>query len=259
MSKVRKYKILGVIIMTTIGLTLSGCVLDKSNKSNKKDYKEYALETLEKRYGEEFEIKQVGGTFAAYKDTKKLICNPISDKDQFIFVEVERDLSEVYDDYINKIMSDKLLANISEKAKEVYGENINIKLKIGGSYNKYTSIDMDVADFLKINSIEPYMMDIFIKSHGQINKDIEGEKLDRFTKYLLSGDIKNDSIIVPWYIGESEYNKVDSMYNKLDFENKMYDYYRASDELYSEGYSTIEKQKQTYNLQEIINEFESYN
>lgn len=259
MKNLREYKILGVVIMVSIGLTLAGCGINKSNKSEGKDYKEYALETLQERYGEEFEIKQVGGTFAAYRKTKKLICNPVDDKDQFIFVEVEPDLSEVYDNYINKIMSDKLFGDINKKAKEIFGENTNTKLEFYGFYNKYTSLDMDAIDFLNDNIGEGYGVDIFIKADGHIDIGVEAEKLDRFTKNLLGLGIKSFCGIDVRYIGEGEYNKVDEKFNKLQFENKMNDYYKQSDQIYNSCASFIEEQKQSSDLEELISTFKTYN
>lgn len=42
--------------MMVLGSSFTGCSINYGN-----DYKKVALETLEERYGEEFEIKQFGG------------------------------------------------------------------------------------------------------------------------------------------------------------------------------------------------------
>lgn len=56
-EKIKKlYKIGGIILMMVLGSSFTGCSINSGN-----DYKKVALETLEERYGEEFEIKQFGG------------------------------------------------------------------------------------------------------------------------------------------------------------------------------------------------------
>ena len=98
------YKMGGIILMVVLGSSIAGCSIKSNN-----DYEAVALQTLEERYGEEFEVKQIGGTFGALNDTKKLVLYPVSNPDKFFFVEVEKDLSEVHDNYINRLMEVKCL------------------------------------------------------------------------------------------------------------------------------------------------------
>ncbi len=131
-EKIKKlYKIGGIILMMVLGSSFTGC-----SKNFAHDYKELALQTLEERYGEEFEIKQFGGTFGALNDTKKLVCYPVSNPDKFFFVEVERDLAEVHDNYINRIMEEKLNAKLTPIAKDIFGEEVKIQSFFDNKYKR---------------------------------------------------------------------------------------------------------------------------
>ncbi|MGL5087431.1 MAG: hypothetical protein ACRC68_17220, partial [Clostridium sp.] len=145
-----------------IGKNEEGKIVIKRETKNKQ-YKETVLKLLEEKYGEPFEIMQEGGTFAATESsTVKFICNPVSDPDKFCFVRLEKDLSGIKDDYINRIMEKKLEEYLTPKAKEIFGEEVILKPSIGGVgvQNEYTSLDMDVVEFFRLNSGESYAMDI---------------------------------------------------------------------------------------------------
>ena len=135
MWKKNKFRILGGILIMSIGLNITGCSNgesesenDKENVNKNKSYSEVALEALEERYGEPFELRQIGGTFGANRNTKKLICNPVSNPNTYCFVEVESDKTEVHDDYANRIMEERYAVMLEEEAKKIFDEELNIKV-----------------------------------------------------------------------------------------------------------------------------------
>ena len=65
MWKKNKFRILGGILIMSIGLNITGCSdgkggNDNENVNKNKSYSEVALEVLEERYGEPFELRQIG-------------------------------------------------------------------------------------------------------------------------------------------------------------------------------------------------------
>ena len=96
----KKLKVLILIILSiflVIGLLVLGNkILNKVGekiveKSKQNNYKTKTLEILKEKYGEEFAIKQTGGTFGATRNTRKLVCYPVSNPNDSFNVEVERD------------------------------------------------------------------------------------------------------------------------------------------------------------------------
>ena len=115
-------KNLMIFISFILIMNFTGCsVLRSKTDEETMGYKDFALITLEERYGEKFEIKKVGGTFGANRDTRKLICYPVSNEDDFCFVEVERDFSDVYDNYFNRIIGKRIEEKLYNLASPIFG------------------------------------------------------------------------------------------------------------------------------------------
>ncbi|MBB6716887.1 hypothetical protein [Clostridium gasigenes] len=264
----KKYMMLGVVIMVGIGITLSGCgdekgngfkdnkdVISDLNEDGKKDYKDVALRVLEERYGEKFEIKQVGSTFAGKKGGKKLICNPISNPDKFCFVEVDTKSLEVYDDYTNRIMEEKLGTLLDENSKDIFGENVIVKPTFNPIYDKYKFSDMDPIEFFKENTLSGYAIGIFIKSDGDINKNEEAIKVEKFMNRLIALKLNKNSMIAAWYCKEEIYNNVDNKFYELQLRNNVVDFYDDIQNSYNSTYGEIEDKKLKQSAKEIEDNF----
>ena len=244
------YKIVGIILMMVLGSSITSC----SMKSNS-DYKKAALEKLEERYGEEFEIKQLGGTFGALNDTKKLVCYPVSSPDKFCFVEVEKDLSEVHDNYINRIMEEKLNEKLTPIAKELFGEEVKIQSFFDNKYNEYDSIDMDVVDFMNNNHNCSYVLDVFIDGGENIDKFQEAEKISVFGQRLLENNILNTNSVNIWYLKGGEYNNVESKYYNIRFEGSVVEHYLDESKIYNTAWFEVVDKKIPNTKEDIINSF----
>ncbi|MBB6716895.1 hypothetical protein [Clostridium gasigenes] len=260
----KKYMMLGVVIMVGIGITLSGCGDKKStgsrdneqgisdlNEDGVKNYKDAALKALEERYGEEFEIKQVGGTFTSRVHGKKLICNPISNPDKFCFVEVDTKSLEVYDDYTNRIMEIKLGKLLEENSKDIFGENVRIKPIFNSIYDKYEFLDMEPIEFFKDHTLG-CGIDVFIKSDGNINKSEEAIKIEIFMNKLITMGLDGNSFVIVWYSNEKVYNNIDNGFYELQLRNNPVKFYEESQNSYNSTYAEINDNK----LKESVNEIE---
>ena len=243
-------KIVGIILMMVLGSSFVGCNITSDN-----DYKKAALETLEERYGEEFDIKQLGGTFGALNKTKKLVCYPVSSPDKFFYVEVEKDLSEVHDNYINRIMEEKLNEMLTPIAKEIFGEKVKIQSMFDHQYNEYDSLDMNVVDFMNINYRCTYVLNIFIDGGENIDKSQEAEKISIFGQKLLENNLFSTNSVNIWYTKDDEYNNVESKYYDIAFEGSIVEYYLNEDKIYNTAWFKIVDKKMHHTTEDIINSF----
>ncbi|MBB6716900.1 hypothetical protein [Clostridium gasigenes] len=263
----KKYMMLGIVIMVGIGITLSGCGDKKStgssneqgisdlNEDGVKNYKDAALKALEERYGEEFEIKQVGGTFTSRVHGKKLICNPISNPDKFCFVEVDSKSLEVYDDYTNRIMEIKLGKLLEENSKDIFGVDVRIKPTFDTVYDKHTFLGMEPIEFFKENTLGG-AIHIFIKSDGNINKSEESIKVEKFINRLITLGLDERSIVAVWYCNKDVYSNIDSEFNQLQLRNNVTKFYNASENSYNGTYAEIKDNKLKQSVKEIEDNFD---
>ena len=236
--------------MMVLGSSFVGCNITSDN-----DYKKAALETLEERYGEEFDIKQLGGTFGALNKTKKLVCYPVSSPDKFFYVEVEKDLSEVHDNYINRIMEEKLNEMLTPIAKELFGEEVKVQSYFAHKYNEYDSLDMNVVDFMNRNDNCTYVLSIFVRGGENIDKSIEAEKISIFGQKLLENNILSTNSVSIWYTKDDEYNNVESKYYDIIFERSVAKYYLNADKIYNTAWFEIVDKKMINTKEDIINSF----
>ena len=261
MWKKNKFRILGGILIMSIGLNISGCSNGKSGNDNEnvnknKSYSEVALETLEKRYGEPFELKQLGGTFGATRDTKKLICNPVSNPNTYCFVEVESDKTEVHDDYADRIMEERYAVMLEEKAKKIFDEELNVKLKFNSFYDGYQYLDMDLLEFYKKNVYPEYSIDIFINSNRDIDKNAEAEKMLSFSNMVLESGLNENSGIWFWYCNEDTYDEVNESYYLSYLSGNMYEYYSDENRTYNSSFIKIRDGKLKQDINGVIDNFE---
>ena len=248
MWKKNKFRILGGILIMSIGLNITGCSNGKSGNDNEnvnknKSYSEVALETLEKRYGEPFELKQLGGTFGATRNTKKLICNPVSNPNTYCFVEVESDKTEVHDDYANRIMEERYAVMLEEEAKKIFNEELNVKVSLNPFYDGYKYLDMEPMEFYKDNVYSDYMIYMFINWDGNIDKVVEAEKILGFANKVLELGFYENSGIMFWYCKEEAYDEVDEKFYNFDLKGGVYDYFSEKSKTYTSNYIGIEDEK----------------
>ena len=261
MWKKNKFRILGGILIMSIGLNITGCSNGKSGNDNEnvnknKSYSEVALETLEERYGEPFELRQAGGTFGATRNTKKLICNPVSNPNTYCFVEVESDKTEVHDDYANRIMEERYAVMLEEEAKKIFDEELNIKVYFNPFYDRYSYLDMDPIEFYKDNVHSQHGISIFVNSDGNIDKNEEGEKLIKFADKVINMGLNKDSSIWVWYCTTETYNDIDESYYKAILEGTAYKYYTDGDRTYTNNYIDIENGELKQDINEVLDNFE---
>ena len=245
----------------SIGLNITGCSNGKSGNDNEnvnknKSYSEVALEALEERYGEPFELRQAGGTFGANRNTKKLICNPVSNPNTYCFVEVESDKTEVHDDYADRIMEERYAVMLEEEAKKIFNEELNIKIKFNSFYDGYQYLDMDWIEYYKNNVYPEYSINIFINSNGDIDKSVESEKLLNFSDIVMNKGLTKNSGIWIWYCKEETYEEIDNSFYIAKLSNEMYKYYSDENRTYNNSFIEIKGGQLEQDINGVIDNFE---
>lgn len=252
-----RLKILSIAIVLITAMIGGGCTNMLNESNNNPRYAQVALDELKERYGEEFEVKDLGGGWGATRDTYKLICNPINNKNKYFNVEVSRDLNEVEDSYICKLMQDKLDPILYNLATPIFGEDIKIKSNIDFMFSKYISLDMDVKDYLKLNDNDGFSVDIFKRTDSKINKKEEANKISMFMDELLQNDLINDSSVAVFYVKKDCYNNIENTYyeNLYNGIEEMINFYSNPELSYGDGLGTNRNGKQKYTVEQIENLF----
>ena len=259
----KKLKVLILIILSiflVIGLLVLGNkILNKVGekiveKSKQNNYKTKTLEILKEKYGEEFAIKQTGGTFGATRNTRKLVCYPVNNPNDSFNVEVKRDLSKVYDEYFNRIMEHQLEDLVTPYAKEVFGDEVIVKAYLVGMFYEY-STDMDIKEYLEENNI-PKGLYLFINIDKNELSYEDSEKIKIFLEKIAMTCFGNDISISFFFIKPDSYVKVEEeFYNEKKSDN-IWKFYLDRDKIITGAGFEIINNEVTVNLDDINNELQ---
>ena len=259
----KKLKVLILIILSiflVIGLLVLGNkILNKVGEkiveiSKQNNYKTKTLEILKEKYGEEFAIKQTGGNFGATRNTRKLVCYPVNNPNDSFNVEVERDLSEVYDEYFNRIMEHQLEDLVTPYAKEVFGDEVIVKAYLEGMFYDY-STDMDINQYLEKNNI-PKGLYLFINIDKNELSYEDSEKIKIFLEKIAGTWFGNKSSISLFFIKPDSYVKVDEeFYNEKKSQN-IVKFYLDKEKIITGGSFNIVNNEVIVGIEDINNELQ---
>lgn len=250
-------KNLMIFISFILIMNFTGCSLLRSKTDEETmGYKDFALKTLEERYGEKFEIKKVGGTFGANRDTRKLICYPVSNEDDFCFVEVERDFSDVYDNYFNRIIGKRIEEKLYNLASPIFGEEIIVKVGIGGMYFEPQNLEETADEFLEKKK-GGMAIEVLIRSEG-IPENIheEAEKIQIFMQELLNKGLDQNNYVGFCYVKEQHYENINKVYGELEYKGEEYSYYLDGDISYTSTNNSIKDrliERELESVEETLN------
>lgn len=242
-----------VLIVMTIGMGITGV-----GCNNQQKYINAALNQLEEKYGEEFELRELGGGFGATRDTFKLICNPKNDKNKTFDVEVGKDLTLYGDSYIGRLMDEKLEKILYEPTSELFGKDIIIKSSISGHLTKFNSLDMDVLEYLKENSNINLLLTIFIESDKEVDEDKESKLIYEYMSRILDMGIENGKGVRFFYVNTDCYNNIENTYYEQYYNavTEMIRYYKSYENSYSSAYCSDTDGKHDYTIEDIKISFE---
>lgn len=257
----KKLKVLILIILSiflVIGLLVLGNkILNKVGekiveKSKQNNYKTKTLEILKEKYGEEFAIKQTGGNFGATRNTRKLVCYPVSNPNDSFNVEVKRDLSKVYDEYFNRIMEHQLEELVIPYAKEVFGDEVIVKAYLVGMFYEY-STDMDIKEYLDENN-PPKSIYIFINTKENDFISEESEKIYLFLEKLAGSGFANKASVSFFLIKPEEYINVNEEFYRQKEKEDIWTFYRDKEKIITGAKFKIIDNKVSVGIEDINNE-----
>ena len=259
----KKLKVLILIILSiflVIGLLVLGNkILNKVGekiveKSKQNNYKTKTLEILKEKYGEEFAMKQTGGTFGATRNTRKLVCYPVSNPNDSFNVEVKRDLSKVYDEYFNRIMEHQLEELVIPYAKEVFGDEVVVKPYLEGMFYNY-STGMDIKEYLRDNN-PPILLYVFIKSNKEELSSEDNANIKLFLEKITEFNFIEEASISFFFTRSEVYNKIEEdIYEQKEKQN-IWAFYRDKDKIITGAKFKIIDSKVSVDLEEISNELQ---
>ena len=232
MKRLRK-RLISICLSSLAVFMFVGCFNkgdDEVDKPN--NYKEYALQELENKYGEKFEIKQTGGTFGATNDNKKLMCYPVSDKNAWFEVQVEKDLSKVYDDYQARLLEKLVAEKLEKETREVFGEEVTIKPYITTGYLNDKKIDFDNFNFEEYMKEEgpDIVLYLFI---NRINNSQDAETIYNYVSNMNKYNMGKIFMASIYYLKEDAYKDVDKQYAMLRDRDEFYDYFLDKEVTYT--------------------------
>ena len=250
MKRLRK-RLISICLSSLVLFMFVGCFnksIDKNDKPN--NYKEYALQELENKYGEKFEIKQTGGTFGATNDNKKLMCYPVSDKNAWFEVQVEKDLSKVYDDYQARLLEKLVAEKLEKETREVFGEEVTIKPYITTGYLNDKKIDFDTFDLgTYIEQEDPdVILNVFINRE---NNNEDAAQIYNYIDSMNSYGINKDVMGIFYFLKEDCYKDLEKEYYERIGKDKFYSYFYSSERSYSRLICERKDGKVTKSIDEI--------
>lgn len=250
MKRLRKM-LIGLCLSSLVIFMFAGCCCKTRN------YTEFALQELNNKYGEEFAIKQKGGTFGATNNNKKLMCYPVRDETIKFEVQVKRDLSKVYDNYEARLLEQLTAEKIEKYTKEYFGEEVIIKPHVDGARyasENYKKIDFDNLNFEEYMREQNYsvVIDIFVKGkNNSQSPETIYNYVDNISKYGLEG-IFMASV---YYIKEDAYKDLERQYDKLHdpvgSNGTLMDYLRSKEVMYATTISSIKDGVMDESVEEI--------
>lgn len=194
MSRMQKVVL---FFMSIFSMILSAACSDQDKASVEK-----IEQTLKDKYGEEFTVEEIGGGYGTLTtNTLKAIASPKAAPEKKFEVEVTKDLDKVWDRYMNVIMSEKMDPGAARMAKSVFGQYVWVKTNISSRGISFPDRDlnnqkMDTKEYLQTQTDVSALIDVFIKSDGNIDIKTEAGKLEKFADEIIAFGTKNANISV---------------------------------------------------------------
>ena len=206
-----------LLIIMAASMFNGGC-MSQDEKAEK-----VILETLEKKYGEEFVLEGIGGGWGTMNNnTLKAYCYPKRDKTLSFYVEITKDLEKVYDDYLNICVGRNSVEPIEKLAQTVWSESrVDVANDTILSYPTHTDTTMSFQEFYKLYPHNWQLIDVFVKAPETVDVEAEVDRFEKFAELLKENKFLKSSITIV-YLKPGAYEKYDEV---LRTEPYILDYY----------------------------------
>lgn len=232
MKKLTQFAVIsaGTLILALI---LSAC----SNKWDRAS--KIILETLEERYGEEFVIEKMGGSWGTSDDsTIKAYVYPVSDETKRFQAQIKKKrLSKVTDEYMPFIVAEKLETKLSDVFKDLY-PNLIVHVRASDLPTDDGGLAIDLKQYMDEHRALSYVIKMFVESNEQtFDKAIELSKVLNLIQEYNKLNYK-ETIFDIYYVDSDLFNQIPSEVETID---NVYGYYTDQEGLINHLYINMEK------------------
>ncbi|MFB6367021.1 hypothetical protein ACFCP7_23835 [Paenibacillus elgii] len=244
------------IVMLLSLVTLMGCGREY------KDAGEKMTLYLNEKYGEEFVIENVGGGYGTgifSTDTIKAEAYPKHSPRHRFRVEITKDFSKVWDNYMNMIMADKFDEKMMKVSQEVFEQkDIWVKTHLDSGGLSFPARDLNnknisIEDYFKSEAINGLAVDLFIKSEPNVNKGRQAEKVDKLVDKILALEEFQHGFISVFYLKPSPFEHVSTEFYTV---GEALHYYTQKEMSYTHTFAKFFDAKKVYSVQEILSHFD---
>ena len=156
-----------------------------------------AKELLNNKYDEDFEVSAIGQRYGTLSNsTYKVTCYPINHPELVFMAEISKDGSYIYDEYISRIVCNKLNNDIIQKI------NFNAKFFIASRPSVFETSNKNITldELVKLNDNTDFVIWMVCNNNIETSKMLE-ELNDVFSSYQnLNGELrfyitKDDNVV----------------------------------------------------------------
>ncbi|NGM82830.1 hypothetical protein G5B47_10435 [Paenibacillus sp. 7124] len=192
-------------------LSLFGCGESRDEKASKR-----ILESLQQKYGEEFVLDGIGGSWGTMNNnTLKAIVRPKDDVTLKVPVEITKDFSKMYDKYLNQRVARNEEPKIEELVRTYWPDaKVVIANDTRQTYPEENDTSMSYTEFQKRYPMNTQLVSIYLNGDDYIdargNMDQKGE-VDKYMEFAkVLAEHQYVSSMVTWtFLTKDAYDRLD--------------------------------------------------
>jgi hypothetical protein len=213
---------------------------------------------LNEKYGEEFAVDAIGGGYGTLNtNTLQAIVYPKSDSFKKFKVEITKDLTTIWDSYMEIVMGEKLDKEVRETSKKYINMEYRVKSYFstpGMSFpnQKWNSKELAVKEyFTEDTDVSIYF---FLKSDGVVDRSEQADKIHLMANEVLSLGVK-DAYIRLFYVKPTVFQKIDGQQELLFNNDETYNYFSEKENSYLHSWLRIENAVLLHSIEDIKGHF----
>jgi len=211
---------------------------------------------LNSKYNETFVVDAIGGGYGTLTtNTLKAEVYPEGQPERKFKVEITKDLSKVWDSYMNVLMTEKLDVKATELAREIFQKPVWVKSQVGNFGLSFpdTSLhdkNMSLSDYLQSQRAD-LTIEIYIDSGSDIDTSLETRYVKQFADQCMTAGMK-DGYIDIFYLHTLAFQNIQQVYVKQENPIK---YYQQDENSYNDTWTQIADGKLQQSADEITSNF----
>ncbi len=209
-------KHLRLMILILTGISLVGCSSQRDKAAR------ILLQTLEDRYEEEFVIDSMGNSWGTFDDsTIKAWVYPKDNEDHIFKAQIKKDFSRVDDQYMNLTMANKVTDALTSLLEPITDDEFELLIKLDAGMIANGTKQMTLETFLSEEMHAIFVVELFIKSKGPLNEEMELTALKKFVN-AYNKTLKKETMINVYYLKDTIFDELEKNLKTTD---NVYKYY----------------------------------